>query len=111
MTTIISFFLDLGLWAAAVALDDRMILHTGGDVDYKAVSDVYLIDTVSGDITQRKNMKTKRYEHRLVLLGPDAVVIAGRTLKSVEKYSSLKNRWTFQPELNVMRHDFAASSL
>ena len=53
MTTIASFFLDLGEVAAAVALDDRMILHTGGRVDGADVSSVYLIDTVSDDINPR----------------------------------------------------------
>ena len=61
MTTIISFFLDLGVCAAAVALDHRMILHTGGCVLGSHVSSVYLIDTVSSDITPKADMNTKRW--------------------------------------------------
>ena len=94
-----------------MALDDRMILHTGGLVFIDAVSSVYLIDTVSGDITPRKNMKTKRYEHRVVLLGSEAIAIAGWTLKSAERYSLQDDQWTDLADLNVKRSSFAASSI
>ena len=96
MTTIISCFL-VGEEGAAVALDDRIILHTGGWLGYGAVTSVYLIDTVSGDITPRLSMNTPRDRHRLVLLGSEAIAIAG----SVEKYSLNDDQWTNMPELSV----------
>ena len=46
MTIIISFFSDLAFMPTAVAIDDRMILSTGGMAN-GIVSSVYLIDSVS----------------------------------------------------------------
>ena len=53
MTTIIYLFLDLGSYAAAVALDHWKILHTGGQKYPDIVSSVYLIGTVRGIITPK----------------------------------------------------------
>ena len=48
-------------------------------------------------------MKTERSSHRLVVLGQDAVAIAGVGLNSAEKYSLHDDQWKELHDLNVER--------
>ena len=90
--------------ASAVALDGKLLVIGGWDIDENVLSAVLEYDPGDGSWKELPSLLTARYQCRVTVLGGDVVVMGGNgdldeCLASVERYNRWSQCWEAMPSL------------